>query len=250
MPRRPRTSADGIPRVTPGIVFSSPPPLPRGRHGLSREEVLLAQRERIMIAFTELVAVRGYWSVTVADVVARAGVSRQAFYGCFADKEACAIACYERFIDVLLARVAGGLTATDDRTIWLSSAISAYLGTLQADHVSARAFLIEPDAAGAPARQRRRQALGRFADVIHVRYEEFRATDPELGPLPRSAHLSAIYALRQLACDALEESEDPDLLALAPDALQWMSARDLGARLVRPARAKPRRRARAARARS
>jgi AcrR family transcriptional regulator len=232
MGRPARKRAADLPRVTPGVIFSSPAALPRGRHRLSREDVLLAQRERIMIAFTELIAARGYWSVTVGDVVARAGVSRQAFYRCFADREALAIASYERYIDVLLARVAGGLTTTNERGPWLESAVDTYLATLQADLVSARAYLIEQDAAGAPARLRRRRALARFADVIHVRYEEFRTTDPELGPLPRSAHLSAIYAIRQLACDALDESDRPDLLELAPDIMIWLTARDLGAQLV------------------
>ena len=206
--------------------------LPRGRHELSREEVQSVQRERIMVAFTELIAAHGYAPVRIADVVARAGVSREAFYDCFEDKDGCAIACYERFIEVLLARVGEGLAVSDDRTEWVASTIEAYLGTLQADPVVARAFQIEMDAAGAWARRRRRDALGRFADVIHARYEAFRSVDPTLGELPRSAHLAAVYAVRQLASDTLEDNEGPDLLALTSEVMQWISARDFGARYV------------------
>jgi AcrR family transcriptional regulator len=225
-------SAPDIPSVRDGVFFSLTGPLPRGRHELSREEVLFAQRERIMVAFTELIAARGYAPVTVADIVARAGVSREAFYDCFDDKDDCAIAGYDRFIEVLLTRVAEGLAASDDRTEWVASTIEAYLGTLQTDIVVAKAFQLEMDAAGAEARKRRREALGRFADVIDARYEAFRSLDPTLGHLPRSAHLASVYAVRQLACDALEDSESPDLIRLAPEMMQWISARDLGARFL------------------
>lgn len=63
------------------------------------------QRERLMTAFTELVAERGLAAVTVTDVVARAAVSRAAFYACFEDLADCADAAYERFISVLVARI-------------------------------------------------------------------------------------------------------------------------------------------------
>lgn len=225
------TTSD-IPRVQEGVFFSFAPSLPRGRHPMTREEVLVIQRERIMVAFVELIAAHGYNAVNVGHVVSRAGVSRSAFYECFDGPEGCAIACYERFTEVMLALVGAGLAASDDREIWVSSAVEAYLGTLQKDLVVAKAVLIEMDAAGAPARQRRRSAIVRYAEVIAARYEEFRAHDKQLGHLSLSAHLSSVYAIRQLACDALEDEDTPDLLALAPDVNRWIAARDVGSGIV------------------
>ena len=69
-----------------------PEPLPRGRHNLSRDDVLDSQRTRLIRAMLDCVAERGYPATTVGDVVAAARCSRNAFYELFEDKEACYIA--------------------------------------------------------------------------------------------------------------------------------------------------------------
>lgn len=83
------------------------PDLPRGRHELSRDDVLTAQRERLMIATTELMADSGYQGVGVRQIAKRARISPAAFYECFPDKDACVFAAYGRFIEVLLTRIRG-----------------------------------------------------------------------------------------------------------------------------------------------
>lgn len=218
--------------IAPGVFFGPAAALPRGRHALSREEVVAIQRERLMIAFTELLAAQGYMATSISDVVDRAGVSRAAFYDCFADFEACATASYDRFIDVLLARVAQGLATSGDLAEWVRSVLTGYLSTLAADPVAARAFQLEMEGAGVEARRRRRDALGRFADVIATRYRELGEGGKALPQLARSAHLGTVYAVRQLACDALEDDLNPDLSGLVDDASLWIRARDLGARII------------------
>ena len=217
-----------IRRIRPGVFFAPRAELPRGRHALDRDEVRQAQRERLMAAFTELVADQGLSSVTIADVVGHAGVSRAAFYGSFDGLPACADAAYERFISVLLTRLGGAMNPTDDWYAFIQSAVSAYLEALQADPVVARAMQIEMDAAGPSARVRRRHALRQIADLIGVRYAQFRHEDSSIGPLPPEAHLGLVYAVRQLACDALED-DDPDLMPLAEPAIRWAAAAVLGA---------------------
>ena len=131
-----------------GVFFSPVTELPRGRHALDRETVAAAQRERLMAAFTELVAAHGLTAVTVGDVVARANVSRTAFYGSFEDLAACADATYERFIAVLLTRLTQAMDPTSHWHEFTSSAVRTYLETLQDDRVVARAMQLEMDAAG------------------------------------------------------------------------------------------------------
>lgn len=58
-------------RITEGVFFTTPPDLPRGRHELSRDDVLTAQRERLMIATTELMADSGYQGVGVRQIAKR-----------------------------------------------------------------------------------------------------------------------------------------------------------------------------------
>src|SRR3977135_2675206 len=83
--------------------------LPRGPHGLSREEVEVSQRARLLQAATEAVAELGYVKTTVADVLARAGVSRATFYQLFRDKEDCFLAAYQLNADFVAAVMAAEL---------------------------------------------------------------------------------------------------------------------------------------------
>ena len=213
-----------VQRVAPGVFFSPSNTLPRGRHALARQDLQGAQRERLMAAFTELVASRGLSTVTVADIVARAGVSRSAFYACFEDLSGCADSAYERFIAVLLNRLTAAIDPDADWPAFIASVITGYLGALQDDLVVARAMQIEMDAAGRPARTRRRAALSLLAAAIENRYTTLRASDPTLRPLPTEAYLGYVYAVRQLACDALEDEPDPNLLALLGPIVQWVTA--------------------------
>lgn len=191
-------------RIASGVVFTTPPSLPRGRHELPREQVVAAQREKMLIAATELLAGSGYRGFGVREICARAAVSRAAFYERFADKDACVYAAYDRFIEVFLAR----LTGSD-----IAGFITSYLTTLDADPVSARAFQVEMDALGRPARQRRREAIERLAMTVRN----------QRGGAPLSAYVGAIYALRQIASDALDSDDTPDLGSLAPELTPWLT---------------------------
>lgn len=210
-----------IPRVTPGVFFDRPATLPRGRHSMAPEEVAEAQRERLMVAATELLADVGHGGMRTGEVAKHAGVSLQTFYAIFPDKESCIFAAYERFIEVLLRRVGEGLDTSGTWHDFLQAAVESYLGTLAADLVVARAFQVEMDALGAQARARRRQALRRFAAVMTAAQDQLAAIDDLLDPPPfnraEDIHLASIYAARQLASDALETEQRPDFEGLAQD---------------------------------
>jgi AcrR family transcriptional regulator len=62
---------------------------------LPREHVSEIQRLRILGAMGEVAAERGGGAVTVAHIVARAGVSRRTFYDLFEDRQACFLAAFE-----------------------------------------------------------------------------------------------------------------------------------------------------------
>src|SRR6195256_1200113 len=75
--------------------------LPRGRHRLSRDQVLASQRGRMLAAMAEAVAEKGYVGTAVADVIERAGVSRETFYEHFSSKEDCFLAAYDTGVEAL-----------------------------------------------------------------------------------------------------------------------------------------------------
>jgi AcrR family transcriptional regulator len=226
-------------RVTPGVFFAELAVLPRGRHTLTRDKVRAIQRERLMVAITELMAERGYRNVTIQDIVGRAGVSRSAFYDCFPRKEDCAFAAYGRFIEVLLIAIAQRTADSADWESFIVGLLDGYVSTLVRDLVVARAFQIEMDAVGPEARKRRRRALRRFAAFIRSQQERLAADDPTLQTLPDEAYLGAVYAARQVACDALDQRRTADLLALVPRLSGWMAAGLWDAAPVRQFRSPP-----------
>jgi AcrR family transcriptional regulator len=69
--------------------------LPRGRHNVPPEQVAESQRWRLLGATAEVLAERGYARIRLADVAARAGVSRGTFYEFFEDLPACLLAAHE-----------------------------------------------------------------------------------------------------------------------------------------------------------
>jgi len=188
--------------VREGVFFTTPPALPKGRHGLDHREVLESQRERLMIAATELLAADGYRSLGVRDVSTRAHVSQPAFYECFVDKDACVFAAYDRFMTVLTRRL---LTAVAEPAAWdrvVAHVVLAYARALCDDTVVARAFLLELEGLGRPARERRRSAIHGLAMIL--RDERVRHW-PDARDVPLSAYAAAVYAMRQLTADQLDE---------------------------------------------
>lgn len=144
--------------------------LPRGRHGLTREEVTAAQRMRVLRALAEAMAEKGYARTSVADVLRRAGVSRETFYEQFKSKEDCFMSAFDDAYSHILAAVSAGAAEAGSRAgepaQRLTRVLDDYLGALSADPVLARVFLIEVYAAGPAAVQRRLALQARLADAI------------------------------------------------------------------------------------
>jgi AcrR family transcriptional regulator len=209
--------------VRDGVFFTRPEALPRGRHKLTRAQVGSVQRERLLAAMTELLAAHGYRGLSPGDIASRAGVSLAAFYDCFENKDACVFAGYERFIDVLLTRMAALDTAGKDRTEPVRAAIEIYLETLQSDLVVARAYQVEIDALGPTTRAQRRDSLKLFAAFIRDLLARAAPDGRPPADLPWTAYIGVVYATRQLASDALDEANEPDLVALGDDLKIWVA---------------------------
>src|SRR5438270_8963754 len=212
-----------------GPVFGVPAELPRGPHRLTREQVASSQRARLMAGIAEAVADRGYAATTIDDITGRAGVSPRTFYEHFNDKLDCFVAAYDAMIAVLYERIGAELSEDADWHDFVVSSLSAYLGTLDENPAASRAFVVEVDGAGPDARQRRREAYQRFADLLEARHGEIRRRDRTLGPLPNHVFLGLVHGVRVLARDALEERPRTPLLEMVPDILFWITATIRGA---------------------
>src|SRR3954466_2752310 len=131
--------------------------LPRGRHAAPREVVWESQRGRLLAAMAEVVGGKGYGPVAVADVIARAGVSRKTFYEHFDNKEECFLAAYDAGVELMLDAIdeASGAAPTAGPVAIASAATERDPDPLAANPAFARTFLIEVLAAGPRALERR-----------------------------------------------------------------------------------------------
>ena len=195
------------------LIVSSAPEipavLPRGPHGLAREVVAASQRGRLLTGITEAVAEKGYGAVSVADVIARAGVSRKTFYVHFRDKLECFLAAYDFGVGVLLDTVRAAGTGETDVLALVRARIRAYLAALAAEPAFARTFLIEVRAAGPEALERQRAVHEQFAALGH----EFAR---EMG-VPESSHdlhLAVVGATNELVTAWVHDGRAAELPAL------------------------------------
>lgn len=198
-------------------ILQRSPALPRGPHGLARADVARSQRTRLMAALTVLMAEHGYAGVRIGELVNLAGVSRATFYQHFAEKQECLLAAYEQFASEVVSAITPEIDQDAPWRAFVQTTLDGYLAVLQRDLTAARAFLVEMDAAGPLARERRRAATEGFATLLAQRHAAIRARDRTLGPLPQRAYLALALMARDLVRDALEREQTPNLQELGPD---------------------------------
>jgi AcrR family transcriptional regulator len=177
------------------------PGLPRGRSRLPLSAVRASQRERLLRSVIAAVSESGYLTVTVADIVRRARVSRAAFYAHFADKEDCFLAATAGGRELMIAQVVSATRAlpagSRDEEV-LRVACRAYLAFLADEPEFARVFYIHMPTAGARAVDRLDAATGLFADLNHRWHERARQHHPQWPSVPPEAYLALAAATNEL----------------------------------------------------
>jgi len=177
------------------------PGLPRGRSRLPPPAVRASQRERLLRSVIAAVSESGYMTVTVADIVRRARVSRAAFYAHFADKEDCFLAATAEGRDLMIAQIVSATRALPaaacDEEV-LRVACRAYLAFLAAEPAFARVFYIHMPAAGPRAADRLDAGTGLFADLNQKWHQRAREHHPEWPSVPSEAYLALAGAAAEL----------------------------------------------------
>ena len=182
------------------------------RRGLSRATVHDSQRWRLLEAMIEVTASHGYADANVAHVIARAGVSRKAFYEHFVDKEACFLAAY----DVVSDRVLADLVATGTRRASPAQRrrdyVLGFLAALDRDLAVARVFMVDVLGAGPRALARRDALNHQFADQLFG--------DADVDATHRLAVIGGVNAV--VASALLRPA--PQLTALGPSLVAFVQA--------------------------
>ncbi|MEO6885543.1 MAG: helix-turn-helix domain-containing protein [Jatrophihabitantaceae bacterium] len=196
--------------------------LPRGRHQLSREQITGFQRDRMLRAMAEAMAERGYVGTPVAEIIRRAGVSRETFYQQFGSKQDCFVAALETALGRLSAAMEHTALTQGSALERFDRLIGIYLEALAAEPATARLFLIEIYAAGPDVMKRRSELQLQFVDglveIFHAHTEQGRFACQALMAAIISmvtTHIAAgdVAALRALRAPLVE------LVRCAPAAL-------------------------------
>jgi AcrR family transcriptional regulator len=147
-------------------------PLPRGRHGLSREFIAEHQRERLLAAIADLLDEHGYDGTTVSAIAGRAGVSKSDFYRHFGSKDECFFAAYDDAVECLRADVVSACADEDEWASGVCAGLGAALAGLTAEPGQANLLLVEGLRAGPGVYGRFQVAVESFVPYLRDRAPE------------------------------------------------------------------------------
>jgi AcrR family transcriptional regulator len=198
--------------------------LPRGPHSLTREQVAANQRMRVGMAMLEAVGEKGYVATTVSDVVARAGVSRKAFYQHFANKQECFLATYDAIASEGRRRVARAFRNAEGRPDRMETAIRSVFEAAMEHPDAMRLAITEITAVGPAGIERRERAITDYAQLIR----EGLLTSPASGvgtgpPLPDMALRAMVGGLNRVLVACLYSGRRTKPLELVPELARWIS---------------------------
>lgn len=186
--------------------------LPRGRGALSSARVASEQRQRILAAVAELAREKGYGLMTVADLTATAGVTREAFYEHFRSKEDAFLATQAFGLEASVAFTAGRFFGQADWRDRVWDGLQATLSYIAGQRSLIYVDLVESYAAGNVAI--RRSFDNRMAYTLFL--EEGYRERPEAGQLPRLVSEGISGAIQELFRRQVVLGRGEQMLELLP----------------------------------
>ncbi|MFY9488608.1 MAG: helix-turn-helix domain-containing protein [Solirubrobacterales bacterium] len=198
--------------------------LPRGPHGLDREVVLASQRGRLLAAFVEEAAEKGYYAVTIADIVRRAGTAKRTFYEHFADKEECFVRAFEAGSSMLVGETVRAGDAVEDPILRIEAGIRAYVDGLNALPAWARLFLTDAIAAGPAVADLWIGWIELLADGLIGWRSESRVSYPQLPELTKMQAVAVLSAINELIRFEIHRNGVEGVVAMADELTRLATA--------------------------
>jgi AcrR family transcriptional regulator len=159
----------------------------------------------------------GYRSLTVQDVLGRAGVSRPTFYEQFEDKENCFLAAFDRSAERLRERVDAAVAETDGS--WrerLRQGLEALLLFVTEEPSAARAVVVEARASTPAGLRQLDELLDGFATCI----DALARKDLEEPPSGIAA-AGVVGGIESVLYARLQKEETADLESLLPSLMYF-----------------------------
>lgn len=184
----------------------------------------MGERRKIVTAIAKAVAEYGYAHLTVEQVLAMAGVTREEFEAHFESLEQGLIAAQEEFLGRLQLEVAA---ACDLDRAWpdnVRAALDAALGYVADANAMARGFAVEATAASLAVTERQYATLETFADLLR----EGRRFYPQAAQMPPSTERALIGGVASIVSDRLLSEEPQALVDLEPQLAEFLLVPYLG----------------------
>jgi AcrR family transcriptional regulator/DNA-binding MarR family transcriptional regulator len=160
-------------RVSPGNKAGTAVDVDRGG---GRSGVAEIQRARMIAALVEVAQERGVGGMTVADIVARSGVSRRTFYELFADRDACFLAAFDMAVEQAAQRVLPAYGASGAWRERIRAGLGALLEFLEDEPGMGALCVVDALGAGPKAIERRAAVMNALIDAVHEGRHEVRGS--------------------------------------------------------------------------
>lgn len=190
---------------------------PAGVRTLPADLVRAIQRERLLAAMIKTVTEIGYNTLTVQNVLTRAGISRPTFYEQFEDKEDCFLAAFDASAARMQERIDAALAGAG--ASWreqLRSGIAELLRFIVEEPEEARTVIVEARASTPAGLLRRDELLDRYAGCVDALVRE------DLDEAPSAiAAAGVVGGIESVLYARLQKGETEDLDSLLPSLMYF-----------------------------
>jgi AcrR family transcriptional regulator len=196
------------------------PPKTSDKRAIARERARTAQRLRLALAMIEAIAENGYRATRVADVIARAGVSRKTFYEHFANKQDCLLVTYDLVAEEGMRRVERAYLETEGWPERVEAGIRALFEGSIENPGALRLGLVEIGAVGPAGIERRERSIDRYVTFMRAGLE----LAPGEGTISEMTLKAIIGGVNRVLYRRRLRGEDAQLLAIVPDLVNWSTS--------------------------
>jgi AcrR family transcriptional regulator len=193
---------------------------PADKRALARERARTAQRLRLALAMIEAIAENGYRATRVADVIARAGVSRKTFYEHFANKQECLLVTYDLVAEEGVRRVEQAYRDADGWPGRVEAGIRALFEASIENPGALRLSLVEIGAVGPAGIERRERSIDRYVTFLREGLE----LAPGEGTVSEMTLKAIIGGVNRVLYRRRLKGEDAQLMAIVPDLVSWATS--------------------------
>lgn len=200
-------------------------------------------RARMLAAMLQLVGEQGYPSTTVADVIERAGASRKTFYEHFEDRQACFLTVADEVAVRWIDRTGEAAEDAEREGEPTEIAVGELFAAALAEPSGLRVLATEMAAAGRAGVDRRERAISQIGEILaqalgaggrdngkrgngkqgNGKVDVERLQDSFTVRASAGALVRIAYS-RVLRGGRVKRPRKADLLAMAPEAADWLSA--------------------------